>query len=182
MTVVNFVRPIRIAVVAAIFGVLFAGACQAQKLPLSYAPSSALLAKGLVEVGPFTYDPASTGKVGPNQVRNTALGDVELDVPVAQYYREALQQELRLTGVTLGGGNRVLTGEIKEFFIDDLGYSIDWTLDVRFMIKDKSGAVLYDAEKVVKNHTEKYLAPFNKQIRQSIEALIADPAFISAIN
>jgi uncharacterized lipoprotein len=183
MVNISLAVPIRLAAAAILFaGSLTCGAHAAQGVAASYAPSSALVAKGSLVLGPFVYDPALTGKVDANQVRNSALGGIYIDVPFAEFYSDALRKELRLTGVTLDGDNRILTGEIKEFYMDDLGYSIDWILDVHFTVKDKSGVVLYDADKLVKNHTVKYFAPFNKEIKFSIEALISDPAFLKAIN
>jgi uncharacterized lipoprotein len=94
--------------------------------------------------------------------------------------------ELRFVGVKIDGSNRQLKGEIREFLIDDLGFSVDWTVDVNYVVTDKAtGSVLYQTEKSKKNSTSKFANPlgaFNEQIKGNIEDLIKDPNFIKAIN
>src|SRR5262245_46482829 len=120
------------AKVALVAASIFVSAC-AGTVPVNYAPSSTLTAKGSLEVTAFKYMPAINGKMKPNQVRNTALGNVLLDKNVDQFFRDAVFTELRFVGVNIAGTNVKLSGEINEFLIDDLGYSIDWTLDVHYI-------------------------------------------------
>ena len=153
-------------------------------LPTNYAPSSTMTAAGTVNVTEFKYLPSINGKMKPNQLRNSAVGSFMLDKNVDKYFRDAVFTELRFVGVKMGSGN-TLSGEIKEFFVDDLGYSVDWTVDVHYVVADASGKTVYDSEKVTKNNTTKFLEPLatlNAQIRQNIELLIKDPDFIKAIN
>ncbi len=154
-------------------------------VPVNYAPSSSLSASGSIEVTDFKYMPAVNGKMKPNQVRNTALGTVLLDKNVDQFFRDAVFTELRFVGVKVAGSNKRLSGEINEFLIDDLGYSIDWTLDVHYVVTDMSGKTIYDSTKTTKNRTAKFTEPLtalNVQLKQNIEALIQDSNFVRAIN
>ena len=109
-----------------------------------------------------------------------------MDKNVDVFFRDAVFTELRFVGINVNGGNLRLSGEIKEFLVDDLGFSVDWTLDVHYVVTNAStGAVVYDSEKVTKNNTSKFLNAFvslDNQIKENIESLIKDPAFIKAIN
>ncbi len=154
-------------------------------IPIDYSPSSTLTATGAVQVGNFRYLPAITGKMKPNQIHNTAMGDVLLDKNIDVYFRNALFTELRFVGVKVGTGDKTLTGEIRDFNIDDLGYSVDWTLDVDYKVTDASGKTLFEADKTTKNHTAKFInaiGALGLQVKGNIEALIQDPNFIQAIN
>jgi uncharacterized lipoprotein len=170
--------------VAVLVGLSLAGC--AHPVPVNYSPGSTLTADGTIEVADFKYMPALNGSVTPNQLKNTALGAIKIDRNVDSFYRDAVFTELRFVGIKTANSHVQLSGEIKEFFIDDLGYSVDWRVDVRYLVKDKSsGTVTYDAEKVVTDHTAKGINAFetiNRQIRTNVEALIKDPDFIKAIN
>lgn len=169
---------------AAVLGVMLSG-CVADTIPIEYTPSSTLTASGSIKVGDFAYLPAIQGKMKPNQIHNTAMGEVLLDKNVDVFFHNAVFTELRFVGVKVGSGDKVLTGDIKEFLIDDLGYSVDWTIDVDYKVTDASGTVVYRGEKSAKNHTSKFvnaLGALSQQIKLNIEALIQDPAFVKAIN
>ena len=149
--------------------------------PVNYAPSSVLSASGRVSVLDFAYMPAINGKVKPNQVRNTAIGSVLFEQNVGTLFRDAVFKELRFVGVKVDDQFRTLTGEIEEFLIDDLGYRIDWTVRVTYII---SGPVSYKSTKEIKRRTAKFenpLGALNETIKLNIEELIKDPEFITAI-
>ena len=153
--------------------------------PVNYAPSSVMTASGSVGVSSFKYVPADSGAVAPNQLKNTAMGDVKIDRDVKDFFRDAVFAELRFVGVKLDDKTRTLSGDILEFLVDDLGYSIDWTLRVRYQVAGADGAgPLFNAEKIVKRKTAKMVNPFgalNETIKLNVEELIKDPAFIKAI-
>lgn len=155
-------------------------------VPIDYSPSSTLTATGTVEVADFRYLPALNGRVAANQLRNTAIGDIKLNQNVDKFYRDAVFKELRFVGVRVAGSDVKLTGDIKEFLVDDLGYSVDWTIDVRYVVTNKAtNAITYDSEKVTKNNTAKFANAFGaltQQMKFNIEELIKDPAFIKAMN
>lgn len=154
-------------------------------IPVDYAPSSTMTASGAVQVGDFQYMPSITGKYKPNELHNTAMGTILLDKNVDVFFRNAVFTELRFVGVKVGTGDKQLTGSIKEFLIDDLGYSVDWTVDVDYVVKDASGTVIFEGDKLTKNHTAKFANAFvalNMQIKDNIESLLKDPGFVKAIN
>ncbi len=79
---------------------------------------------------------------------------------------------------------RKLTGVIEEFLIDDLGYSVDWTVRVKFVVTE-DGQVTYDSTKEIIRKTSKFANPFgalNETIKLSIEELVKDATFLEAIN
>ncbi len=160
--------------------------CATPKIPLTYSPSSATTASGSVSVAGFKYLPAETGKVEPCQIRNTALGNLKFDQNIDVFFRDALFKEMRFVGIKLDDKNRVLSGDIEEFLIDDLGYSVDWTLKVHYVLKDlQSGYKIYESTKTTQRRTNKFANVFgslNETIKLNVEELLKDQAFIKAIN
>lgn len=172
-------------VIASVLTLGFALSGCAEKIPIDYSPSSTMTVNGTVKVGAFKYLPAITGKMKPNQIHNTAMGNVLLDKDVDTYFHNAVFTELRFVGIKVGAGDKTVSGEIKEFLIDDLGYSVDWTVDVHYMVSDPGGANSYDRDIMTKNHTSKFINPIgalNQQIKANIEELLKDADFVKAIN
>ncbi len=165
---------------------LLLGGCASQPLPLNYAPSSVLTLEGKMSVVAFKYLPAiNNPKIKPTQIRNTALGNAIFEQPIDHIFKEAVFKELRFVGVKLDNENLALSGEIEEFLIDDLGYSVDWTLRVKYVVTDKeSGKVVYESVKNTQRKTNKFANIFgalNETIKLNIEDLIKDQAFAGAI-
>lgn len=165
---------------------LLLGGCASQPLPLNYAPSSVLSLEGKVNVVEFKYLPAlNNPKIKPTQIRNTALGSAIFEQPIDKIFKEAVFKELRFVGVKLDNFNLSLGGEIEEFLIDDLGYSVDWTLRVKYVVTDKeSGKVVYESVKNTQRKTNKFanvFAALNETIKLNIEDLIKDSAFAETI-
>ncbi len=91
--------------------------------------------------------------------------------------------ESRFVGITMGQGPQV-GGTINDFLIDDLGYSVDWTLDVTYEVKNVDGSECYTSDKVLKKHTAKFANAFgtlNEVMKLNIEKLFSDPAFSRCI-
>lgn len=156
----------------------------ASTVPINYAPSSVLTASGTTQVAAFGYAPAQAGKVKSNQVRNTAVGNIYFEKDVSAIMRDAVFAELRFVGVKVGSEGNVLSGDIEEFLIDDLGYSVDWTLRVRYTVKDASGKVVYEQVKNTQRNTNKFANVFgalNETIKLNVEEIIKDPSFVGAI-
>ena len=176
----------KVQAIAAVAALSFVLAGCVDTVPIEYTPSSTLTASGAVNVADFDYLPAKNGRVRPNQLRNTALGNIKLDKNIDKFFRDAVFTELRFVGVKVGPANVTLRGQINEFLVDDLGYSVDWTVDVRYIVSNSAtGAVLYDSDKLTKKRTDKFsnaVGALNQQIKINIEALIQDPAFIKAIS
>ena len=155
-------------------------------VPLNYSPSSVLSASGAVTVSDFDYLPASNGKVQPNQIKNTAMGSLLFDQNISVFFRDPVFKELRFVGVKVDNKDRMLTGEIRDLLIDDLGYSVDWTLRVLYRVKaTQTNQTLYESEKLTQRNTAKFVNTFgamNEVIKLNIDEIIKDPAFIKAIN
>ncbi|MBO9355003.1 hypothetical protein GG851_13485 [Bordetella petrii] len=133
---------------------------------------------------PGDYQPA---QIAPNQIRNTAMGNILLEKDIKDLVRDATFTELRFMGIKVNGTQQpaLLTGDIEEFLIDDLGYSVDWTLRIAYVVADKAGGKpAYQATKEIKRRTAKFANFFgalNDTIRLNIEELAKDPAFLAAI-
>lgn len=136
--------------------------------------------------------PNSTGayrapQIAANQIRNTAIGNILLEKDIKDFVRDATFTELRFIGVKVNGDQqrRRLNGDVQEFLVDDLGYSVDWTLRIAYVVTDKATQKpVYSQTKEIKRRTNKFANFFtslNDSIRLSTEALAKDPDFLSAI-
>jgi uncharacterized lipoprotein len=174
----------KIALLTTTLTFLFAG-CATKPLTMNYSPSSIMSAEGEVEVSDFRYIPGEGEKVEPNQIRNTALGKIKFDKDIDQIIKESVFKELRFVGVTTKSEDTVLSGEIIEFLIGDLGYSIDWTLEIKYILKSKStGDIIWESTKKTEKNTNKFgnvFGQLNEIIKTNIEELIKDEDFLSNI-
>ncbi len=165
-----------------LFAIFFTGC--AEKVIVNYAPSSTMVVKGNVDVGEFEYLPVEKFKVQPNQIRNTAIGSIIFEKNINQYFRDAVFNESRLVGIKVDGDNKV-SGQINDFLIDDLGFSVDWTLDVKYKVIKKDGTLCYSENKVLRKNTSKFLNPFgtlNEVLKLNIEQVFKDEKFKKCIN
>lgn len=159
--------------------------CSSAPVVLNYAPSSTMSVSGSEKVGTFDYTPAKNGKIKPNQIRNTAMGNVILEKNIHEYFETALYTESRAVGIDVHNVKPVVHGTINDFLIDDLGYSIDWTLDVTYVV-DAPGSdkACYSQTKKTQKHTAKFTNPFgtlNEVMKLNIEELFKDPAYRACI-
>ena len=169
--------------------ILALSGCVSAPIPLNYAPSSVKSATGSLSVGDFRYLPAEAGapkQLPPNQIRNTALGTIKIDKDVSVFVRDAVFAELRFVGVKTNDPVRILTGDIEEFLVDDLGFNVDWTMRVKYTLTDvASKSVTFSAVKTTQRKTAKFANPFgalNETVKLDVEQLLDDPDFIKAIN
>lgn len=146
---------------------------------------------GAVGVGDFSYLPVEKPAkdktpIVSNQIRNTAMGDIKIDRDIKVFVRDAVFAELRFVGVKVNETSRILKGDIEEFLIDELGYSVDWTLRIRYVVTEAaSQKVIYDGVKATQRRTAKFVNPFgalNETIKLNVEDLLKDPALLKAIN
>jgi uncharacterized lipoprotein len=163
--------------------------CVSAPIPLNYSPSSVKTAAGSLSVGDFRYLPSETGAAKiqpPDQIRNTAIGSIKIDKPVKVFVRDAVFAELRFVGIKTNDPAKVLTGEIEEFLVDDLGFNVDWTLRIHYVLSDAvSKSVLYQGVKTTQRKTAKFANPFgaiNETVKLDVELLLDDADFIKAIN
>lgn len=171
----------------ALLGALALTGCANAPIPVNYAPSSVKSASGSLSVSNFTYQPANPNAAKPvasNQIRNTAMGEIKIDRDISQFVRDAVFAELRFVGVKTNDTSKELTGDIEEFLIDDLGYSVDWTLRIKYTLTDSaSKKVLFSSVKNTQRKTAKFANAFgalNETIKINVEQLIEDPEFTKA--
>lgn len=170
---------------AALMGGCVALAGCAGPIVLNYAPSSTMAVKGTEKVGTFDYAPAKSGRVKANQIRNTAIGNIFVEKPIPDYFERAVFTESRFVGIDTAGSHPVVHGTIDEFLIDDLGYSVDWTLNVTYVVDAADGSTCFKEQKKLAKHTAKFANVFgtlNEVVKDNIELLFKDPAFVSCIN
>ena len=113
----------------------------------SYIPQNIVRVDGRTDVGNFTYRPFLDKKVGKeNQIQNTAIGSIYTASSVAEYVKRGTALELEKSGVSIDAGAPIsVEGNIIKFMADDLGYSVDWTYIVQYVIRNKiDGSVLFD--------------------------------------
>lgn len=156
------------------------------RIPLIYPSGSINKISGSLSIYNFKYVPAETGKVKPYQIRNTAVGNLKFDKNIDIFFRDAVIAELSSAGTKTGDNDLSLSGEIKEFFIDELSASADWTLIVNYSIRNlQTGRILYESTKATKRNASKLInisSAVNEMIKLNIEELIKDENFIKAIN
>lgn len=162
--------------------------CATQPMPVNYAPSSVKSVAGALSVSDFSYSPSKSNTPKPvasNQIRNTAMGNVKIDRDVSKFIRDAVFAELRFVGVETNDPSKILSGDVEEFLIDDLGYSIDWTLRIKYTLTDTaSNKVIFTSTKNTQRKTAKFANDFgalNETIKTNVEQLIDDVDFIKAV-
>jgi len=160
--------------------------CSTAPITVNYAPSSTMSLEGELKVGDFKYLPGENNpKIKPNQIRNTAIGNILLEKNIDEYFEQALFTESRFVGIKVKETNNVLSGDIVEFLIDDLGYSIDWTLEVKYEVAMEDNETCYSKVHKIEKTTAKFANPFgtlNEVMKLNIEKLFADPEFVKCIS
>ncbi len=121
-------------------------------LPVTYVPQNFARYQGRVDIGRFTYLPADQGIVKPNQIQNTAIGQIYIGANIADFVQRATALELEKTGFNISDSNPLqISGEVIEFKANDLGYSVDWSYSIRYKITRKKDSTellnkVYNAE------------------------------------
>ena len=176
-------------------------------IPVNYTPQNFVRFEGSTDIGPFTYAPSRGSEViveptnavnpaafdgttarrltiAPNQIQNTAAGQIYIGVNVGDLVQRATALELEKTGFKIDDRSPLrLSGEVLEFKADDLGYSVDWTYSVRYLIEQKSdgGLLLNETYVAEKKRTGKfgqaadYSSVVNEMILSAYDKFIRDP-------
>ncbi|MGC6511159.1 MAG: integrase [Parvibaculales bacterium] len=115
------------------------GACSGT-LPVEYNSQSYIKIKNKeLALGEFSYIAFDEGKVKSNQISNTAIGSIFIGEDVALYFKRATAIELGNAGVVINNEDDLeLSGNVIQFEADDLGYSVDWTFKVHYLLQNKS--------------------------------------------
>lgn len=159
--------------------------CATAPISVNYAPSSTLTVKGTEKIGGFDYTPTKSGKIKSNQIRNTAIGSILIDKDVSQFFQQAFFTESRFVGIDVSGAGPLVHGTINDFLADDLGYSVDWTLDVNYVVDSPNNeSPCFNSSKKTKRNTSKFVNVFgalNEVVKENIEDLLKDPGFVACI-
>lgn len=160
--------------------------CAQVTLTLPYTPQTTEEISGQVEVNDFKYFPPQGVKQ--NEIKETAAGFIYLTEPVGEYVTKAVKREFRQAGINISGKNICsLDGEINQFLIDSLGFSVTYTSDIRYILYDKKGKALYDNNQKVNFNASKFVAPeiiianINKVIADNINKFLTDEEFKKSI-
>lgn len=170
-----------------LFFVLFLTGC-APKIAIEYRPKTVLEYNGQVAVNNFGYFPKEG--VDLKQIPNTALGGgIILDEPIGHFVANAVRREFRQAGMSLKPGICRLDGEVNEILIDDLGFTVDYITDVRYILYDKDDKVLLDNNyRVNLDGMTKFVVAevifqnINKMFSNNIKQLMENPQFAKAMN
>jgi uncharacterized lipoprotein len=164
---------------------LFIYGCATPPIALNYSPSSLLTTSGNINIGNFKYQPFIKKQVEENEIRNTAAGYFKIEMPVATLISNALKLEFKFMGTKLDTkSNKELTGEIRNFLLDDLGFSVDVTLAVNYIFKvnDKP---CFEKEFITQKNAAKFSNPtglVSETIKNNIESLVQNSQFIACLN
>lgn len=168
----------RVLVALALAGLV--SACSAT-VPLPYSPENAYEMNGGATVANFDYQPPKP--LPSNQIRNTAIGEIFLPVPVGTHVANAVRKEFRYAGLsTKAESNCSIAGTVYDFAFDDLGYSVDFISDVEYVVTDKrSAGEVFRNRYLVKFRGQKggpnTFENINKMLSDNIAKFMDDPAF-----
>jgi hypothetical protein len=175
-----------VKIIGLIFLAAIATGCAQAPITLNYAPSSTMSVDGELKVGTFKYLPGeNNARVKPNQIRNTAMGSILLEKNINEYFETAIFTESRFVGIKVKDSANVVSGEIVEFLIDDLGYSIDWTLEVNYIVGNYDNESCYKKTHKIEKNTAKFGNPFgtlNEVMKLNIEKAFADSSFVRCVS
>jgi len=94
--------------------------------------------KTSVDIDVFTYEPELRRNIKANQIENTAVGDLYVNIGIAEMVRRATVLEMEKTGILLNvSSNIVIGGDVLELKADDLGFTVQWTYSIRYRIFQK---------------------------------------------
>jgi uncharacterized lipoprotein len=133
---------IHIWLISVILGSIILTGCTTYLVPMNYSPSSVKNATGALIVSEFKYLPSESSVAKPfhpNRIRSTAIGgDLLIDREVKTYVRDAVFAELRSIGVKTNDSSKVLSGDIEEFSVNNIGFNIDLSIRIKYTLTDAS--------------------------------------------
>jgi hypothetical protein len=159
--------------------------CANAPIVINYTPSSTMSVDGELKVGNFRYLPGeNNSRIKSNQIRNTAIGNVLFEKNIDEYFETALFTESRFVGIEIKDSSNTVSGEIIEFLIDDLGYNVDWTLEVKYQVSNSDNSECYSKVHKFEKKTAKFANVFgtlNEIMKLNIEQAFKDETFVSCI-
>ena len=130
----------RFALLMLAMAFMLGSGCAVQLPTNSYTPQNYVRTTGKADMGNFTYVPYLEGKLKkPNQIQNTAAGQMFIASDVADFVKRGTALELEKSGIQLDPSSPIkLDANILEFKADDLGYSVDWIYRIQYVIVNKA--------------------------------------------
>lgn len=150
-------------------------------VPLPYSPESGYELDGGAAVENFDYKPPRP--LPSNQVRNTAVGDIFLAVPVGTHVANAVRKEFKYSWLsTKADSDCYVSGIVYDFALEDLGFSINYKSDIEYVISEKltSLEIFRNRYKVNLRGAKgdpNTIENINKMLSENIGKFMADPGF-----
>jgi hypothetical protein len=107
--------------------------------------------------------------VAANQIRNTAVGNILLTEPVADYITNAVRLELRAAGVKMGTGPCALDLTVEDYAAEDLGFNVTYISNIRYRLS--AATTLYDRQIEQRFTTDKFVVP--ELVLSSLQSVLA---------
>jgi len=134
----------------------------------------------------FDYIPAHSGRMSPNRIENTAMTGIVLKTDINEAVRNGVVNSLRVAGFHLGEGQKILSGSIENFTVEDERSPAYWTLKMRYIVTDAATRkVVFSTTKTVRQKSPKFTSStiaIEDTVKLSVDALIGDPGFIKSVN
>jgi hypothetical protein len=167
-----------------IFCLMIAGC--AATIPIgAYIPQNHVRTAGAAAIGDFTYQPFLDKRVlAANQLQTTAAGTLYIGLEVSELVKRGTALELEKSGINLDENAKYeVSGNVLEFKLDDLGYSVDWLYSIRYRIQNRTNnqVVFEDTFTPPMKTTGKfglpsdYEASVNNMVQQGYEMFIRTP-------
>lgn len=169
----------------ALAAALLLSGCSARVAMPSYQPKSSAALTGQMSLGEFPY--ALAPKLAPNALHNTAAGTLYLTEPIANHVAQAVRQELLQAGIAVRPDLACrIGGAIQDLTLDDLGYSVDYTLVMDYDLTAGKDSLYRKTTSETKNGSKfvdiaSVLSVVNEMIGRSVDQVLTDKAFQSAV-
>ena len=163
-------------VLSAAFALAACASSERPNVSLTYTPAGTIELTGHMDVKEFAYTEEEAK--APNHIPNSAIGNIYITEPVGQYFANALKQELRTAKVSLQGDvNCSIEGTIQRLKLGDLGFSVDYTLEVNYSVKNKVGDELFSAHRNTFMEASKFggLTTLSKVFSENISGFLTEP-------
>lgn len=154
--------------------------CATPPIAMNYAPSSLLKTNGNLNITKFTYKPFLDKKVEENEIKTTTIGYFKIESSIAEFVSNATKLEFKFMGTELSSNStNTLKGEILDFLFDDLGFSVDTTLVINYVLSTND-RICFQKEIKTKKTAAKFVNPtglVSEVIKNNIETLAQEPIF-----
>lgn len=159
--------------------------CATSPISMNYAPSSLLKLNGNLNISKFKYKPFLDKKVDENEIRKTTVGSFLIENSISNFIENAIKLEFRFMGADINTPSiNTLEGEIIDFLFDDLGFSVDTTLSINYIL-NKNNKTCFQRIIKTKRTAAKFINPTGfvaEVIKNNIEDLAQSQELINCLN